>query len=92
MSTHNKNRTEHIVEALSLPKDVLLGTPLVSMCGNRELHIDNHQGIVCYETELVVVRTKPFSIRIQGKNLMIEYYTADSIKLTGQITDVCLVS
>jgi sporulation protein YqfC len=91
MNTQNMNITEQIADSLDLPKDVVLGFPFISMCGNRELYIDNHMGILSYESGQIVVRTKHDPIRIQGKNLLIVYYTKDSIRLTGQITDICFL-
>jgi sporulation protein YqfC len=91
MNTQNTNRTEQLADSLALPKDVVLGIPFISMCGNQEFYIDNHTGILSYESGQVVIRTKHDPIRIRGKNLLIEYYTKDSIKVTGQITDICFL-
>jgi sporulation protein YqfC len=89
MSTQNKQVKEKITDSFELPKDVVLGFPLISICGNRTCDIDNHQGILSYEAGQIIVRTKLFPIRVNGKELQIECYSKDSIRITGQITEIC---
>jgi sporulation protein YqfC len=91
MITQNQNRTEHIADSLELPKDVILGIPFISLCGNMEFSIDNHNGILSYESGQIVIRTKHYPICIRGRQLLIDYYTRDSIKIRGQITDICFM-
>ncbi len=89
MSTQNKNVTENLVNALELPKDVLLGLPLLSVSGNSELHIDNHLGILSYQPEAIVVKTKRGPIRIEGEHLVIDWYTRDDMHILGQVKNIC---
>jgi sporulation protein YqfC len=91
MSGQNKKRTEHLVDALELPRDVVLGLPLISLCGNRECNIDNHRGIISYEPEQIIIRTKLAPVRIRGTQLLVEYYTVSTIKMTGQIAEICFL-
>lgn len=92
MSTHNKKVSETIADSLDLPKDVVLGLPLISTCGDREIYIDNHLGILSYQSNLIVIKSKLFPIRIEGRNLVIDFYTRDSVKIIGQITSICFLS
>lgn len=87
-----KQKTVEIMEAISekikLPSDILAGAPLLSMAGQRQLLIENYKGIIEYTEELIRVQTKTGRIHVEGKNLNIEYYTADDMKITGYITAV----
>ena len=86
-----KNRVQEqslknkIAEASGLPKDVVMGQPVVTVLGRMELNIENYRGIIEYTDTLIRVQTKAGQIRITGKNLSVDYYTNDDMKLTGRI-------
>ncbi len=86
-----KNRVQEqslknkIAEASGLPKDVVMGQPGVTVLGRMELNIENYRGIIEYTDTLIRVQTKAGQIRITGKNLSVDYYTNDDMKLTGRI-------
>lgn len=69
-----------------LPKDVVLGVPIVTLVGQTELSIENYRGIIEYTDLLIRVQTKCGQIRIHGKNLNVEFYTNDEMKITGCVT------
>lgn len=75
----------NIIETLDLPKDLFLGFPCISLTGNRELYISNHRGLLVYETECIVVLSKPFQIHIYGRNLIIDTYSKEEILIKGYI-------
>lgn len=77
-----KNR---IAEVSELPKDVVMGQPVVTVLGRSELNIENYRGIIEYTDVIIRIQTKTGQIRITGKNLRVDYYTNDDMKLTGQI-------
>lgn len=89
-----RNRTqEHplknrIAEASELPKDVVMGQPVITAMGRTELTIENYRGITEYTDVLIRIQTKIGQIRITGKKLKVEYYTNDDMKLTGQIETI----
>ncbi len=76
---------ERLAAAASMPKDVVLGAPVVTVIGTGEICIENYRGILEYTDLLVRVQTKGPQIKIQGRNLQIEYYTNDEMKITGVI-------
>lgn len=87
--TRGKNR-EHelksrLIESTEVPKDVLLGQPLLTILGHMEINIENYRGIIEYTNVLIRVQTKIGQIRITGKDLCIDYYTNDDMKITGRI-------
>lgn len=69
-----------------LPKDVVLGVPMLTMMGQTELCIENYRGITEYTELLIRVQTKYGQIRITGNHLNVDYYTNDEMKITGHIT------
>lgn len=90
------NRRKHvnretIINSLELPKDLFLGVPVFTMNGNGELLIENHRGILVYGQEQMVIRSKNFPIKISGKDLRIDSYTADAMTICGKIEGISLI-
>ncbi len=79
---------ELIVESLKLPKDTMLGAAIVTITGNREAFIENYKGILEYTTESIVLQGKNCKICFEGKQLSIDYYTNEDMKISGTIDTV----
>lgn len=75
-------------DAAGMPKDVVLGMPVVTITGREELCIENYRGIIEYTEELIRVQTKAGQIRVNGKRMQIEYYTNDEMKINGRIASL----
>jgi len=95
MNRENKQRNDSreslknkMAEAASMPKDVVLGVPIITMTGRIELSVENYKGIIEYTDLLIRISTKSGQIKIAGARLQIEYYTSDEMKVTGQIKAV----
>ena len=71
-----------------LPKDVLAGAAIISMVGNTELLIENFKNIIKYQPDLLILQCKKNQIQIAGKNLAIELYTNEEIKIKGYISEI----
>lgn len=68
-----------------MPEDVVLGASVITITGRNEVCIENYRGIIEYTECLIRVQTKTVQIRLTGKQLQIEYYTNDEMKITGII-------
>lgn len=77
-----------VADAANMPKDVLLGVPIVTVTGQLEVCIENYRGIIEYTDLLIRLKTKIGRIKVTGKKLQIEYYTNDEMKVTGHITSI----
>ena len=71
---------------LGMPKDVILGVPLITITGQTEALVENFRGILEYTDKLIRIQTKIGKIHISGRNLQIECYTNDEMKIVGYIT------
>ena len=80
-----KNRISELSE---LPKDVVLGIPMLTMIGQMELIIENYRGIIEYTDILVRIHTKDGQIKVVGNSLKVDYYTNYEMKITGCIVSV----
>ncbi len=79
---------ELIVESLRLPKDTMLGAAIVTLTGNREAFIENYKGILEYNTQSIVLQGKNCKICFEGRQLSIDYYTNEDMKISGSIDAV----
>jgi len=77
-----------MAEASSMPKDVVLGVPIVTIVGEFEINIENYRGIIEYTDVLIRIKVKNGQIKITGKRLQIEYYTNDDMMITGRIEKI----
>ena len=77
-----------MAEAASMPKDVVLGVPIVTLTGQIEVDVENYRGIIEYTDVLIRIKSKNGQIKIIGKNLEIAYYTNDEMKITGRVEKV----
>ena len=68
--------------------DAIVGIPHVTIIGNHEMYIENFCGLLEYETDQIRIQTKTGKIHIKGKNLYIEYYTNEEMKILGIILDI----
>ncbi len=78
----------NISDAMALPKDLLLGDVILTLTGNRELSMENFQGMVEYRTDYIKVKGKNGRILIQGENLLLCRYTEDEMKIKGKILQI----
>lgn len=88
MSEHSKQTTNKIITALDLPQDLFLGLANLSLCGNRELYISNHRGILSYGQEEILILVKDYQIQIKGKALCIISYSKEELTIQGYIRSV----
>ena len=79
---------KEIAEALGMPKDVVLGMPLITMTGNMRVNVENFKSIESYECQSVRLLTKKGCMEIRGRNLEIEYYDEEQIQVRGIICSI----
>ena len=87
-SQENGTLKNRMAEAANMPKDVVLGVPIVTLTGQIEVSVENYRGIIEYTEVLIRIKTKHGQIKITGKNLQIAFYTHDEMKITGRVEAV----
>lgn len=83
-------KKEKIVDVLSIPKDIALGTALITITGTYEVYIQNFMGLIEYTDKKVRIQTKSGKVIVIGARLHIEYFTNDDIRIKGYIMEVKL--
>ena len=79
---------EALTQSLKFPGDVVMGAFVVTMTGNREAWIENYRGILEYTDTVILLQGKTCQICFQGKELSIDYYTNEDMKISGCIHSV----
>lgn len=82
---YTRSRAEKIADALDLPKELVLNLPKLIFTGNRELFIENYQGIVEYSDTVIRLNTSECLLKITGRGLGIKNIATEEITLCGDI-------
>ena len=73
---------------VELPKAIYYHQPRIVLEGNRQLYLENHLGIVLYETQKVIIRCQGGELIVEGKNLSLALITDEEIYVEGEIRQV----
>lgn len=79
---------EFIAESLSLPKDVILDLPRVSICGDKEIYIENHKGILEYTDNCIRVKMHDGLMNIRGEKMRIIEMQGERLVINGDFIGV----
>lgn len=66
-------------------RDVILGDVLISFVGRSQVNVENYRSILIYTDTLIKLQARNCRVVIHGARLKIDYYTAEEMKITGQI-------
>lgn len=76
---------KQMTEALELPKEIMLGLPLISLIGREEVTIENYKGILEYSEESVRIHTEVGILHIDGQGLCLRSLSGEWLVVTGRI-------
>lgn len=82
------NKKNRILEKIDLPKDVVMDLPKITIVGDNEITIENHEGIESFEDECIRIKTNNGIIKIEGQNFEILYIASETIVLSGKFKSV----
>jgi len=82
------NKTLRLAERFDIPADALPGTALITLTGNRRLHIDRHRGILEYGREFISVNCGSKVIGVYGSGLELAAMSAVELLIIGEINRV----
>ncbi|HIU56343.1 MAG TPA: sporulation protein YqfC [Candidatus Ornithomonoglobus merdipullorum] len=75
--------SEFIADTMRMPKDVVMDLPRVSVCGDREIYIENHKGLVEYTDSDIRIKMRGGIMRVSGVSLRIIVMEYDRIVING---------
>lgn len=68
--------------------DLRPGVPLVEICGNHRVLIENHKGITCYGETDIYVKVNKGDIHVVGEGLYLCRMNKIKLVITGRISTV----
>ena len=74
---------ERAAAAFNLPADLLAGLPKIEVTGLRETLIENHRGIVSFDTEAVIINGGAVKIVLRGEGFVLRAMNARQLRLDG---------
>ena len=77
-----------VVSALNLPEDVFLGEMLLYVTGSSSAVVENYRSILFFSDTMLKLKGKHARLTVCGKQLSIEYYDKEQLKITGWIQSV----
>lgn len=83
-----KNIKKGITTALEIPLETVMNIPVITLCGNCELDIENCKSILEYTAEKIVVNTEIGIVEIEGISLELKSVTSEVICIKGNITNL----
>lgn len=88
MKKRESGLKSRLADAAGLPKDVVLGLPILTALGRKELSVENYRGIIEYTDAFIRIQTKCGQIKLRGEGLRIDYYTRSEMKITGKFAAI----
>jgi len=79
---------EKILSKLDFPRDISLDLPKIIVIGNREIIIENHKGIIFFETNMVKINSRIGPIMIKGEAFEILFIAETSITISGNFQGI----
>ena len=79
-------KIEKAVEALDLPRELVLGIPYLTVLGDREARLENYSGVAEYTETGISVCTSIGISEIRGEGLSIKAITGEDVTICGRVT------
>ena len=84
-----KNRSlQKLAGFLDIPQDIVLDLPRITMLGNKQLLVENHEGIIEYTPLLVRIKLNQGELIITGEELTLGNLQAEQILVEGTVRDI----
>ncbi len=70
---------------LDLPEDVVFDLPRITMIGNMQCYIENHEGIIQFTSNKLLLKIPNGRIEVTGEDLVIRTILSEEMMLEGTI-------
>lgn len=83
-------RRVSILDRLDLMDEAMPRQPIVEICGDGRVIVENHGGVMEYSGEVIRIRVRYGSILIGGEDLLLRKMCGQQLVITGKIGAVTL--
>ena len=80
-----------LAEGMDMAGESVPGLPLVEICGEGRVLIENHRGVSRYCTDRICVRVKYGEVAVLGQGLELVRMTKEQLVICGCIDGITLV-
>lgn len=77
-----------LADFFDFPRDIMLDLSRLILIGNRQVYLENHQGIIEYEEKRIKVKTSSGVLIIKGENLTIRSLYTKELAVEGEIASL----
>lgn len=80
--------SEYLADTMRMPKDVLMDLPKISICGDKEIFIENHKGLIEYSDTVVRMKMNDGIVCVHGTDMRIVVMQYDRMVINGNFAGV----
>ena len=84
----NRKIVHRLSGILDMSAQQLPGVPIVELAGTKRVLIENHRGVIEYDSSRIRISVKFGKIDVTGSGLEICYMSRQQLIITGQIDSV----
>jgi len=88
MRNWERKLRQAITKHLSFPADLMLDLPKLTTVGNLHIYIENHDGLLVYKQDELVIKSQIGNIKITGSSLVIKEMLPRELLLEGKISQI----
>lgn len=88
---HPGSWMERLAEGMDMSGESLPGLPLVEICGEKRVLIENHRGVCRYAEDRICVRVAYGEVAVAGRGLELARMTREQLVINGCIDGVTLI-
>ena len=70
---------------LGLPGDIVFDLPRVTLLGGLQLTVENHQGVIAFLPDRVVIATRIGQLVVEGEDLRLGVVREGEVSVTGTV-------
>ncbi len=76
---------ERMARKLDLPAEIVAGLPKVEVSGCRDIYVQNHKGVLLYETNEIHINGGHVILKLRGQGFVLKAMNASELRIEGLI-------
>lgn len=85
---HKSGKLQALAGIFEIPQDIILDLPRITLLGNKQLLVENHKGIIEYDSSLIRIKMSQGELIITGKNFTLGNLQLEQILIEGTIAEL----
>lgn len=85
---HKTGKLQTLAGILEIPQDIILDLPRITLLGNKQLLVENHKGIIEYDSSLVRIKMTQGELIVKGSDFTLGNLQHEQILIEGTIAEL----